>query len=303
MSDANEPLSISAADRRRTHRISHEAMACTWEIHILGDDPTYAEHAARAAFDEIDRLELELSRFVEHSDISRINALRAGESACIGIDAFDCLRMASELHTETNGAFDVSIGALLEDAADTTSPFGMSHLALDAKSRNVTVDIDGLIIDLGGLAKGYAVDQAVEILREWSIEAALIHSGQSTVYALGSPPGQPGWTIAIRDPSDHAKTLARVCLRNRALSGSGTALHGPHIIDPRTGAPAACPLASWAVASSAAISDALSTTFSVFTADEVEAYCRKHTDVLGAHATATPDGTVLNWLETGSTAE
>ena len=271
-------------------------MACTWEIHILGGEAAYAEQAAGAAFEEIDRLEQELSRFVEHSDISRINALRAGESTCVGIEASDCLRMAAQLHAETGGAFDVSIGALLEGAADATSPFGMSHLALDAKTRNVTVDIDGLIIDLGGLGKGYAVDQAVAILREWSIEAALVHSGQSTIYALGPPPGEPGWTIAIRDPSDHARTLARVSLRDRALSGSGTALHGQHIIDPRTAGPGACPLGSWAVAPAAALSDALSTTFSVFTADEVEIYCRKHLDVVGAQATATEAATILNWL-------
>ena len=287
-------LSVESSAGARPLRFSHDAMACTWEIHILAQPRGYAEQAARAAFDEIERLELEMSRFVEHSDVSRINALRAGQRVCVGIDTFNCLRFAARLHAETKGAFDVSIGALLEGAADETAPLGMSHLGLDAKTRNVSVDVDGLIVDLGGIGKGYALDRAVELLREWSIETALIHSGQSTIYALGSPPGEKGWTVAIRDPRDHAKTLARVCLRDRALSGSGTALHGQHIIDPRTARPVTGPLGSWACAPSAALSDALSTTFSVFTADEVETYCREHPDVSGAQATA--EATILNWF-------
>lgn len=293
-------LSVESSRGARPLRFSHDAMACTWEIHILAQPRDYAEQAARAAFDEIERLELELSRFVEHSDVSRINALRAGERVCVGIDTFNCLQMAARLHADTKGAFDVSIGALLEGAANETAPLGMSHLALDAKTRNVSVDVDGLIVDLGGIGKGYAVDRAVELLREWSIEAALIHSGQSTIYALGSPPGEKGWTVAIRDPRDHARKLARISLCDRALSGSGTVLHGRHIIDPRTARPAACPLGSWACAPSAALSDALSTTFSVFTADEAEAYCREHPNVAGAHATVTDEATVLNWFGPGA---
>lgn len=384
MSDPPEqrgPL-LEPAYSADAHRFAHDAMACRWGIHILGHERDYAEQAARAAFAEVDRLEQELSRYVETSDIARINALGAGERLRIGPDAFDCIELAQRLCEATNGAFDVTVGALLESsqrisepspairsASDQTpraqngngnedededenpprsehnsrtpnlksqisnqqipnqqipnqrisnqqvsnhrisnhrisnhqssnqadpAPARGHHLHLDRRTHSVAVSVAGLVVDLGGIGKGYALDRAAETLREWSIDTALIHSGQSTLLALGSPRGaigpsasgassissrRSGWEIAIRDPDDHARVLGTVRLRDRALSGSGTVIHGPHIIDPRTGKPAASPRGAWALAGSAAVSDALSTAFMVLLPDDVDNFCRGRADV------------------------
>jgi thiamine biosynthesis lipoprotein len=257
-------------------RFTHDAMACTWELFILREVPSYAAQAARAAFEEVDRLERELSRFIPTSDIARVNALRAGQSLRVGADAFACLELAQQVHEETNGAFDVTVGALVRpsempDSPATALPVGMHLLILERVARTVTVQAEGLMIDLGAIGKGYAIDQVVALLRDWGVTTALVHSGQSTVYALGSPPGQPGWRVSLRDPLDHSGALAGLYLRDRALSGSGTLLHGEHIIDPRTRSAARGPLGAWALASSAAISDAVSTALMVLPADDLVA--------------------------------
>lgn len=271
----------------------HEAMACVWEAFIAGQEARYARQAAQAAFAEVDRLDQELSRFIPHSDIARINALAPGQSVRIGIDALECLELAATIHGETLGAFDVTVGALLKrgGAGQAASPaVGLHLLEIQRAIHSVTVHAAGLIVDLGGIGKGYALDRAVAVFREWGIGAALIHSGQSTVYALGGPPGQPGWTVSLRNPADHSTSLGQLCLRDNALSGSGMQLHGPHIIDPRTGGPAAGALAAWALAPTAAVADALSTAFMVLTPAEVEDYCRRHPDVSALLSVGTAEG-------------
>lgn len=288
-----------AASRAACHGFRHLAMACDWEIRVVAPDAAYAQQAAAAAFGEIDRLEQELSRFVPHSDISRINALSAGRSVRIGPDAFDCLRIARRMHALTGGAFDVTIGALLGRRADDrpqaapapaapgqtlasqpqTPPHGLERLHFDDARKTVTAAVDGLIVDLGGLGKGYAIERAVELLREWGVTAGLVHSGQSTVYALGAPAGQPGWKLAIRAPARPAETIGYVTLRDQALSGSGAELHGPHIIDPRTGQAAQRARAAWACAPSAAVADALSTAFMTLEAREIREVCERAPEV------------------------
>ena len=269
-------------------------MACTFELFIADQPAAYAEQVAQTAFAEVDRLERELSRFIDHSDIARINRLSAGESLRLGPDAFDCLVLAARVHADTGGAFDVTVGALVEAVrrrqsteqtganASTTAAAcacGMHLLRMDRPTHSVTALVNGLIVDLGAIGKGYTIDRVVELLRDWGVGTALAHCGQSTCYALGAPPGHDGWPVAIRNPLDHAATLGRVTLREAALSGSGALLHGPHIIDPRTGRPAAIAAGAWAMAPSAALSDAISTACMVMSASEIEAYCRAHSEV------------------------
>lgn len=260
------------------HRFAHEAMACTFEIALCSDDARYAEQAAHAAFVEIDRLERELSRFVATSDIARINALHPGQTLQIGADALDCLRLAEQICRDTAGAFDVTYAGRIESPASSASA-PTALLEIDSAHRCVRVHAAGVRVDLGGIGKGFAVDHAAEILKEWSISAALIHSGQSSLYALGSPEPSKPWCIAIRDPLDYSKIHGHVELRDASLSGSGRKLHGDHIIDPRTQTPAVTKIAAWAVAPSAALADALSTAFMIMPAEAISLYCRSHESV------------------------
>lgn len=283
-------------------RFSHHAMNCDWGIIIAGSDARAAQAAAQAAFDEVDRVEQELSRFRPRSDISRLNLMPPGEPVRVGPAAWECLALARDVWEKTGGAFDVTIGAALKrDTAtnDRPPPIGMQHLHLDRETRSAVRLLEGLVIDLGAIGKGFGVDQAVETLREWGIGNALVHSGQSTLFAFGTPPGQCGWSLAIRDPRDHAKALGHVTLRDQAFSGSGVLLHGPHIIDPRCGAAAMDKLAAWAIAPSAALSDAISTAFMVMTPGEIEATWQSWPGVSALVAFAAESGLALRCFGLG----
>jgi thiamine biosynthesis lipoprotein len=279
---------------RGMERFSHEAMATTFEVIVLHDDARYAQQAAWAAFNELDRLEAELSRFIENSDISRINNLAPKESLKVGLDAFECLKLGARIYAETNGAFDITIGPLmvcwLGEDKKTRTPSkkqlnlarertGIHLLKLDEAKHTVQVLSGPVQIDLGGIGKGYAVDRMAEMLHDWSIDIALIHGGYSSALAMNAPSGKKGWPLTLSNPLNRNQTLAGLHLQGRALSGSGLQ-QGQHIIDPRTAQPVKGKRAAWACAPDAATADALSTAFMVMTPDEVKKYCSNHPGTL-----------------------
>ncbi len=271
-------------------RFSHEAMATTFEVIIVHEDERYAGQAAVAAFDEVDRLERELSRFIENSDVARINCLPANQPLQLGLDTFECLKIAVRIYAETNGAFDITIGSLLkcwrnEDGSPhEPSPkeidlarlhTGTNLLQLNEAEHTVELSASGVQVDLGGIGKGYAVDRVAELLREWSIDIALISGGYSSVLALDAPPGKKGWPLTMTNPAGKKEILARPFLEKAALSGSGVQ-KGGHIIDPRTARAAVGRIAAWSSAPDAATADALSTAFMIMSTDEIEKYCSLH---------------------------
>jgi len=276
------------------HRFSHDAMSTAFEIFILYEDASYAQKAANAAFNELDKLEAELSRFVENSDISRINNLAANQPLRVGLATFECLQLSRRMYTQTNGAFDITIGSLLDcwlgenQTARTPSKeqlnlarkrTGLHLIKLDEAHYTVQVLTDSVQVDLGGIGKGYAVDKMAELLGDWSIDTALIHGGRSSVLARGALPGTKGWPVTLSNPVNRKQTLAHLYLKDNALSGSGLQ-RGRHIIDPRTAQPIEGKLAAWASAPTAAIADALSTAFMVMSPDQVRQYCLRHSDTL-----------------------
>jgi thiamine biosynthesis lipoprotein len=276
------------------HRFSYEAMATTFGIFVAHEDARYARQAAWEAFDELHRIEQELSRFIENSDISRINNLAANKPLRVSLAAFECLLLSARMYAETNGAFDITVGSLLscwlnedktarvpseKELALARQHTGTHLLKLDEAGHTVELLTSPVQIDLGGIGKGYAVDKMAELLRDWSIDTALIHAGYSSVLAFGCPSGTNGWPVTLSNPYNRKQTLARLCLCDRALSGSGLQ-KGRHIIDPCTIQPVEDKLAAWASTTTAAATDALSTAFMVMSPDEVEQYCLSRSDAL-----------------------
>jgi len=277
------------------HRFSHLAMATTFEVMIQYEDRAYAQQAAMAAFDEVDRIEGALSRFLETSDVTQINHLPAEKPLHIALDTFECLRISAENYERTGGAFDVTVGLLVdcwrdEDKKPRTPSqeelqFALEHtgtdlIVLDEPSCAVALLASPIRVDLGGVGKGYAVDRMAETLREWSVDRALIHGGFSSVLALDAPEGLKGWPVSLSHPKDRSRTLARLDVEHVSVSGSGVE-KGRHIIDPRTGRPVESKLATWSVAPNAARADALSTAFMVMSESEVVEFCREHSDTRG----------------------
>lgn len=275
----------------RHHRFTAHAMATTFDVFINHDDAdaTYAEQAAQAAFQEINRLEDELSRFRASSDIYRLGQLAAGESIIVGMAAWDCLSLAKAVHEETNGAFDITIGPLMglwvtsegeprqvnkETIEKARQIIGSQRFDMDFDTMRVTVHASEMIFDLGALGKGYALDQAADLLQDWKIANFVLNAGDSTILAIGAPTDKDAWPLTL---GGGAHSLA---LTNRAVSGSGFAVKGAHIMDPRLFAPV--PIRNrrtYALAPTAALSDALSTAFMVMEKEEIDALCARYEGV------------------------
>jgi FAD:protein FMN transferase len=258
------------------HRFSHEAMATVFEVFTTHPVRQYAAQAAQAAFELVDQLEGQLSRFIANSDITRINRLRAGEGTRVGPAALECLAVARQVFDLTGGAFDCSLGT------------GLAALDLHDDGW-VLATIDGIRLDLGAIGKGYAVDRMADVIEEWDLGPALVHGGFSSMLALEPPSGLTGWPLTMSDPTNPSCVLNRVAVRQTALGASGLQ-KGDHIRDPRTGRPVRGRQATWATLPralpshptddpdagprmAATAADALTTAFMLLDLEEISAIC------------------------------
>lgn len=254
----------------------HEAMATTFAIVIADHPRDYARQAAAAAFRELDRLESELSRYIESSDIGRANRLAPGDTIAIGDDALQCLLVAADVSLATGRAFDAAYASERAPGQPADAPL----FTLDPAAHTLTSHAARLHLDLGAVGKGYALDCMAAQLSEWAITTACLQGGGSTALALAAPSGHTGWPIGIGE----GPTYRMLSLTHAALSGSGIAVQGAHLIDPRTGAPSPRTTRAWALAPTGALSDALSTAFFIFPESALAAFCAAHPTIGAASA-------------------
>ena len=257
-------------------RFSHQAMATTFEAFLCHPRPAYAAQAAHEAFEVLDRLEQQLSRFLGPSDVSRINGATPGDPVLVGQETFECLLQARAAHDRTGGTFDVTAGAWApapqEGPTAHRPQMGMDQVRLDERTMTVTRLERHVQLDLGAIGKGYALDKMAQVLDRWGITTALLHGGASTALAMEPPEGFKGWPVTISCPFQAHRRLASVELRCAALSGSAQVRH-THIVDPRTGLYPTDQPATWSYAPCGALADALSTAFVVMRPAEVAAIC------------------------------
>ena len=264
---------------------------------------TGAVAAAEAALDEIDRLEAQLTVYRDSSEVSRLNHLAALQSVPVEEKLFSLLELAARISSETEGAFDITAGALIrawgfyrgprrvpavEERVEALSRVGMRHVILDSEARTVRYQRP-VEINLGSIGKGHALDRVAELLRrERNLSSALLQGGHSSVYAMGSEPGNDrGWAVGISHPWNPKRRLALLRLRDRALGTSAATFQYlvydgrklGHILDPRTGWPAEGMASVSVTAPTAAAADALATAFFILGVDKARAYCEKHSEI------------------------
>ncbi|MDH7602414.1 MAG: FAD:protein FMN transferase [Armatimonadota bacterium] len=283
--------------------IAFEAMACEFRMLIWHPDEYYARQVAELALDEISRLEKKLNCFDPASEVSYLNTWGYARDVIVSPELFEVLQLAKQVHEETGGAFDVTVGATVnlwrsaerlrsepdltavKQAAEKT---GSGFIKLNPANNSVRFAREGLLINLGAIGKGYAVRKAAQILSQYGISSGLISSGNSTVYTLGRRPDGRPWRVGIRHPRYTNDRLTTVELEEQALSTSGGLRQRDlnvvelyeHIIDPSTGKPARTDLVSASVlAADPAVADALSTAFYLGGKALAEKYCRSHEGV------------------------
>jgi len=261
--------------------LSLHAMATRFELLLYGDEPVRLRAAGEQALQEIERLERQLSFYRPDSEISWINSRAAEAPVRIDPRVFHLLLRCANLTEKTRGAFDVTIGPLMRawgfaggsprvaqpsELAAVRKAVGMKNVELCEEDFTIRFKRRGVELDLGGYGKGYAIERAIDILRENGVTSALLHGGTSSIFALGAPPLEAGWKIALSAPLNNGEKPT-VELNNTGLSVS--AAHGKwfnvdgcmygHVLDPCTGAPARGALAAAVTGPSPSDCEALST--------------------------------------------
>jgi FAD:protein FMN transferase len=254
-------------------------MGTVFEIVAYGDSPEQASDAVDQAFREIVRLDDVMSDYKADSALSRLNHSSHSRPQSVPPDLYRVIGEALQYSRLSAGKFDVTVGPLVNlwKAAICGGPTPSS--AEEEKVRacagyqkvellppdRVQFHSPCTQIDLGAIGKGYALDRAADVLRSHGISRALLDSGGSTIVAMGTPPGQAGWLVHLRDPSN--KVDPQVILSDNSVSTSEQTPpsllwreSAGHIIDPDKGVPVRTPFAVSAVANTGSASDALSTT-------------------------------------------
>src|SRR3989442_496534 len=206
-----------------TVAVARHAMATRFEIVLHGENEVGLRAAAEEALDEIERLEAQLNLYQPTSEISHINARAAFEPVPVEPALFRLLQHAQRLSQETEGAFDLTVAPLMRcwgfmrgtgrlpdqaDVARAREKVGMRWVSLDEEHFTVSFAREGVMLDLGSIGKGYALERAAELLREAGMSSGILHGGTSTVYALGPPPDSNAWKVAVPKPEFAEQTIA-----------------------------------------------------------------------------------------------
>ncbi|HVO98629.1 MAG TPA: FAD:protein FMN transferase [Bryobacteraceae bacterium] len=226
--------------------------------------------AMRPAFARVKDLDEKLSDYKPDSELNRLCRTH-GEPVHVSEDLFRVIDAARKLSALTDGAFDVTVGPVthlwragkLPDAG-TMARVGWHNVVLDRARRTVELKIADMQLDLGAIAKGYAADEALKVLKKLGVKRALI-AVSGDIVAGDAPPGTRGWRIGL-EPAG-----GEILLRNTAVSTSGDTeqsriiggVRYSHIIDPRTGRGLTSPIAVTVVARRGLDADPIATAVSV----------------------------------------
>lgn len=272
-------LSCHAGTGRVPYEERADIMGTVFTITI--DSPGNHKQATRAAFEEIRRLDRQMSTYKEESEISEVNRQAGKKPVSVGPDFWNVVTACRLYFDLSEGSFDPTVYPLMrmwgftrhegrlptsDEIRKTVPLLGFGKVGLDESMRTVGFQREGMGLDFGGIAKGYAVDRAIDVLRQFGITSAIIDAG-GNFYALGTPAGRAYWRAGIRHPLRLEEVIARLPVTGKGVSTSGNyerffEIGGRkycHIMDPRTGWPVEGMLSATVIADTATAADALST--------------------------------------------
>ena len=247
-------------------------------VYLWSDDPEAGRLALEEVFDEVTRIDRLMSTYKDESDISKINREAANGPVAAGGELFELIQRSLDISVLTRGAFDItydSVGQYYDfrsrqrpDAGTVEQERGNIDyrlVKLDRTAGTVSFEKEGVRINLGGIAKGYAVERGVDLLRHRGISNAIVTAGGDS-RLLGDRRGRP-WMVGIRDPRNDGEVAISIPLEDEAVSTSGDyeryfdedGVRYHHIIKPSTGEPAGGVQSATVFGPDAVITDALST--------------------------------------------
>jgi thiamine biosynthesis lipoprotein len=234
-------------------------MGVPFRITLYADDEKKARLAADAAFERVEQLNRVYSDYDPDSELSRLcHRETSGETVPVSRDLWRVLVLSRELSVRSGGAFDVTIGPVVnlwrrarrrgelpseELLREAMGRVGWQRMQLMEDKQAVRLEVPEMRLDLGGIAKGVAVDAALEVLKKHGIESALV-AASGDIGASGAPPGRPGWRVEVMAlDAPEAPAPREVWLRHSAVSTAGDTfqrlelggVRHSHIVDPRTG--------------------------------------------------------------------
>jgi thiamine biosynthesis lipoprotein len=257
-------------------------MGTRFQFILYAPDEAAARRTASAAFDRIAALDAIMSDYRPTSELMRLCEKAGREPVPVSEDLFTVLARAQEFSRLTAGAFDVTVGPVVrlwretrktrqlpdpKTLAEARALVGYNQVQLDEKIRTVRLLKPGMLLDLGGIAKGYAADAALAVLKKHGIDHALVAAG-GDIAVSGPPPGSGGWTVGIASlERPNGKPRRSLLLKGSAVSTSGDAeqfveiggVRYSHIVDPRTGMALTGKNSVTVIAHDATTTDALAT--------------------------------------------
>lgn len=275
----------------RTRRVTVDSgfepvMGTFARIVVVAENERTGRNAIAAAFSEIRNIEARMSDYDPNSLLSEVNRRAFREPVPVDSDLFTVLAASIEYSRLSDGAFDITVGPVVQlwrQAKQTgTAPdpaalqqarsrVGWRHLILDPAAKTVRFAVEGMALDLGGIAKGYAIDKAVTLLRASAVSGGMVDIG-GDLRCFGTPPDNAAhWLIGVQDPACDENILLKLKMDDRAVASSGDyrrfviidGVKHSHIVDPATADSAQTLAGVSIIAASAMQADALATAVSV----------------------------------------
>jgi FAD:protein FMN transferase len=282
--------SASADGPPTRYSFTEPHMGTRFKVLLYAPDEAAAGKAAKAAFARVAELDGIMSDYRPTSELMRLCRKAGGDPVRVSPELFFILQKSQGLAKRTDGAFDVTVGPVvrlwrrvrrsqqLPDAEELTKALalvGYDKVKLDAAGQTVQLTKPGMQLDLGGIAKGYAADEALKVLKKHGIDRALVAAG-GDIAASGPPPGADGWKVGVAPLEDPEAAPSRfLLLKDGAVSTSGDAeqyvqiggTRYSHIVDPKTGVGLTARSSVTVVAKDGTTSDSLATAVSVLGAE------------------------------------
>ena len=268
---------------------SEYIMGTIFDVTVIGDNEKVIEAVAVKAFDEIKRIDGLMSRYKEGSEVSLVNKNAGIAPVKVGQELIEVLKEARRVSELSDGAFDVTIGPLSnlwafdEDKGNIPSPEKIEELKrlvdykrmkIDDSDSTVYLEKRGMMVDVGGIAKGYALKKAMKVFEDAGIGNVIINAG-GNLNLRGTKRGKP-WKIGIQEPRDEKKLLGVLNITDTSVSTSGDyqryfvkdGIRYHHILDPKTGSPAKGLMSMTLTGRNETMTDALSTAVFVLGAEK-----------------------------------